>query len=103
MSAAILFPMDSVGSSNYTSNFTTPDARQCHGIACVVIETVMASQRGKVSAAILGAMFAILLVAAALAPKLDNDEPTILKPRVPLIGHMYGLMVGQTAYLLGLL
>ncbi len=95
--------MDSVGPSNYTSNFTAPEAGQCHGIACLVIDTVMASQRGKVSAAILGALLALILVAAALAPKLDHEEPKILKPRVPLIGHIYGLMVGQTAYLVGLL
>ena len=103
MSAAILFPMDSVGSSNYTSNFTMLAVKQCHGIACVVIDTVMATQSGKVSAAVLGALFAILLVVTALGPKLDHEEPTILKPRVPLIGHIYGLIFGQTGYLLALL
>ena len=95
--------MDSMGPGNYTSNFTLLDVRKCHGVACVVIDTVMATQSGRVSAAVLGALFAILVVAAGLVPKLDHEEPTMLKPRVPLIGHVYGLIFGQTGYLLGLL
>jgi hypothetical protein len=55
------------------------------------------------SAAVLGTLLGIFLLASHVSPKVDNGEPKLLNPRVPLIGHIYGVMVGQTGYLVKLL
>ncbi len=102
MSAAVLLPTDTVGSLD-NSSFMELEPMQNDGIVHVVIMALMATQSGKLAAAILGTLLAFLLIAASLSPKLDHDEPAVLKPRVPLVGHIYGVMVGQTGYLLGLL
>jgi hypothetical protein len=48
------------------------------------------------SAAVLGSLLAMLLLASHVSPKVDKGEPKMLNPQVPLIGHIYGVMVGQT-------
>lgn len=101
--SVLLLPINYVGSVNHSISSPAPVLAQHHGLAHNIINTVMATQSGKVSAAVLGTMLALLVVATSLSPKVAHEEPTMLKPRVPLIGHIYGLMVGQMGYLLGLL
>lgn len=39
------------------------------------------------------------LVAASMMGELDVDEPILLKPRFPLIGHLFGMLRWQVGYM----
>jgi hypothetical protein len=103
MSAVVLSPVEAVGSVHGNTSVTMPESLQSSGLVSIVIHGVVGTQGGMLSAAVLGTLLAFFLLAAHVSPKVDNGEPTMLKPRVPLVGHIYGVMVGQTGYLLGLL
>jgi hypothetical protein len=40
----------------------------------------------------------LLIIRHCLAIQLDPQEPPILKPRIPYIGHIIGLLQHQSAY-----
>jgi hypothetical protein len=40
----------------------------------------------------------ILLLWRVLNPRLDEREPPILKPRIPIIGHLIGMFKYSHAY-----
>jgi hypothetical protein len=39
------------------------------------------------------------LVVASKMGELDADEPILLKPRFPLIGHLFGMLRWQVGYM----
>ena len=45
-----------------------------------------------------GLMVAIFLVNFLLTPRLDSSEPPLLKPSVPFIGHVVGIIWHQNDY-----
>lgn len=49
---------------------------------------------------ILGGVIAasIWLLDFILSPRLDPDEPPLIKPTIPLIGHIIGLLWHQNGY-----
>ena len=47
---------------------------------------------------IAGATVAFVLLLGLVSPRLDAQEPPLLKPSIPLIGHMIGLMKHQSQY-----
>lgn len=103
MSAAVFSPVEAVGSGYDNTSITMPESLQSSGLVSIVISGVVGSQGGMLLAVVLGTLWAMFLLAAHVSPKVDDGEPTMVKPRVPLIGHIYGVIVGQTGYLLGLL
>lgn len=52
------------------------------------------------------AQYALCIMAVALmaflpylsSPRLDPSEPPLVKPRVPLVGHLLGLMTSRVSY-----
>jgi hypothetical protein len=103
MSAAVLSPVEAVGLAHDNTSVTMPDSLQSSGLVSIVIHGVVGTQGGMWSAAVLGTLLAMFLLASHVSPTIDNGEPKMLNPRVPLIGHIYGVMVGQTGYLVKLL
>jgi len=45
-----------------------------------------------------GIIAAIYLLDFLVAPRLDPREPPLIKPKVPLIGHIIGLLWYQYSY-----
>ncbi|KAH7126159.1 cytochrome P450 [Dactylonectria macrodidyma] len=50
------------------------------------------------AAVILGGAMFVSLLSALVAPKMDASEPPIVKPTIPLIGHIIGIIRHQTDY-----
>jgi hypothetical protein len=66
------------------------DLRQSHGnnmFNGVVITTAIAI------------VLAVSLVVASKIGELDAKEPPLLKPRIPLIGHLFGMLRWQVGYM----
>lgn len=40
----------------------------------------------------------IILVARAFIPSLDPNEPPLLESRIPIVGHIIGIIQHQTSY-----
>ncbi len=45
-----------------------------------------------------GAIVFLFLIDILLTPRLDLNEPYLLKPKIPLIGHIIGIIGHQTDY-----
>jgi hypothetical protein len=54
--------------------------------------------QGYTPSVILTVLGVLLIIRQRLAVQLDPKEPPILKPRVPYIGHIIGLLQYHTAY-----
>ena len=39
-----------------------------------------------------------MAIATIVTPKLDPREPPLIAPRLPLIGHLLGLMINRVGY-----
>lgn len=66
------------------------DLPQSHGSSMfngVVITTAIA------------VVLAMSLVVASKMGELDAKEPPLLKPRIPLIGHLFGMLRWQVGYM----
>jgi hypothetical protein len=48
--------------------------------------------------ALLGFGLAFMLAISKLRVALDPKEPPLLKPRVPIIGHVLGVLMGRIEY-----
>ncbi|ORY62501.1 cytochrome P450 [Pseudomassariella vexata] len=67
-------------------------------IAGGVLETMMTTGAGKISTIVLASIVALFLLDQFFTAKVDPQEPPLLKPRFPLIGHLVGMMLGQQSY-----
>jgi hypothetical protein len=74
-----------------------------NGVMRGIIEAAFTTQTGRLSTSVVAIFLALWVLATVVSPKLGQDEPHLLSPRVPLVGHIYGIMMGQTGYLMGLL
>lgn len=54
--------------------------------------------QGYTPSIILAVAAVLLIIRQRLALQLDPREPPILKPRIPYIGHIIGLLRYHTAY-----
>jgi hypothetical protein len=54
---------------------------------------------GVAIATAIAVMFAMGLAIASKMGELDEKEPPLLKPRVPLIGHLLGMLRWQVGYM----
>jgi len=54
--------------------------------------------QGYVTSIILAIFTALLIIRHQLAIQLDPQEPPILKPKIPYIGHIIGLLQYHGAY-----
>ena len=49
-------------------------------------------------ALVIGGLIALYLLNVLTTPRLDAREPPLLKPAVPLVGHIIGLLRHQSGY-----
>ena len=61
-----------------------------HGLAATAIDALAQAPRLPLGVAL--ALVGIMLAQRLLAPRLDPREPPVLKPRIPLVGHIIGLL-----------
>jgi len=54
---------------------------------------------GVVITTAISVVLGLSLVVASKMGELDVDEPILLKPRFPLIGHLYGMLRWQVGYM----
>ncbi len=40
----------------------------------------------------------VMAIATIVTPKLDPQEPPLIAPRLPLVGHLLGLMINRVGY-----
>lgn len=59
---------------------------------------ISALLQGYTPSIILALTAVLLILRQRLAVQLDPQEPPILKPRIPYIGHIIGLLKYHTAY-----
>lgn len=45
-----------------------------------------------------GVIIVVVFTDAILTPRLDSSEPPLLKPSIPLIGHIIGIIRYQNEY-----
>jgi hypothetical protein len=48
---------------------------------------------------VVGALLALALLVTRIAPTLEAGEPPLLKPGIPVVGHILGLVRYQVEYL----
>jgi hypothetical protein len=54
---------------------------------------------GVVLTTAIAVVLGLSLVVASKMGELDADEPILLKPRFPLIGHLFGMLRWQVGYM----
>lgn len=61
--------------------------------------TLLKSALLSTTSLVLGAAVIVVLFAdVLLTPRLDSNEPPLLKPSIPLIGHIIGIIRYQNEY-----
>ena len=73
-------------------------ATPSRGLVQAVLHTLLLTRGGQT----LGACLVLCYLLSRLSPRLRPLEPPILKPRIPLIGHILGVTIQQTEYLMTL-